>query len=73
MSKGNHKNVAARSIAGENAGLLRGEGILQNHNNYYNAQRALVSSPDPTLCEGKGLVTVERFLGFYKLSSHVFV
>ena len=23
----------------------------------------LVSSPDPTLCEGKGLVTVERFLG----------
>ena len=23
----------------------------------------LVSSPDPTLCEGKGLVTLERFLG----------
>ena len=33
---------------------------------------SLVSSPDPTLCEGKGLVTVERFLGFCKLSSRVF-
>ena len=32
----------------------------------------LVSSPDPTLCKGKGLVRVERFLGFCKLSSHVF-
>ena len=28
----------------------------------------LVSSPDSTLCEGKGLVTVERFLGSCKLS-----
>ena len=32
----------------------------------------VVSSPDPTLCEGKGLVTFERFLGSCKLSSLVF-
>ena len=36
------------------------------------ARCLVVSSPDPTLCEGKGLVTVERFLGFCKLSSRVF-
>ena len=33
----------------------------------------LVSSPDPTLCEGKGLVIFERFLGSCKLSIFVFV
>ena len=32
----------------------------------------LVSSPDPTFCEGKGLVTVEHFLCSWKLSILVF-
>ena len=32
----------------------------------------VVPSPDPTLCEGKGLMTFERFLGSCKLSIFVF-
>ena len=32
----------------------------------------LLSSPDPTLCQGKGLVTVGCFLDFCKLNSRVF-
>ena len=53
--------------------------MLQNHNLsfcvwLYVDHPGLVpsSSPDPTLCEGKGLVTVEHFVGSCKLSIHCF-
>ena len=33
----------------------------------------VVSSPDPTLCEGKGLVYIEQFLGLADMAVSRFV
>ena len=42
-----------------------------NDRQYYKRYIALVSYPDPTLCEGKGLVDIERFLGLAAVYRHV--
>ena len=61
------KNQISRATQSPRAHAPRNNNAAHVYTSHVSAPTS--SYPDPALCEGKGLVTIERFLGSCRISS----